>query len=187
MLPVQTETFDVVDLGAGDGRLYKIFQEKNIKFHSYTALDISPNMLNKHPPITSSLMPAPSSAGKEGDHEVVEDLKKIVANLESDLPLEDNAFDLAFSFFVIEHINNIDNLFAEIERILKPGGTWIIGYFLQRREFIRKIKKDNYKIEIIKHRIQDLEKIAQKNLFQTHIIPIEEKGALIGHLLICEK
>jgi len=63
----------------------------------------------------------------------------------------------------------------------------IIGHFIQRREFIWKKDKDQFKINFIHHRIQDLEKIAHKSFFTTHLIPIDEKGKAIGHIIICKK
>lgn len=167
LLPRKTDYLDVIDLGAGDGRLYKLFQIQNIHFHRYVAFDLAEKLLSRHP-----------------SHPEVE---KIIGDLEKPLSFGDNTFDLAFSFFVLEHISDIDQLFAEVERILQPWWQWIIGHFIQRREFIWKKWADNYKISFVPHRIQDLEKIAQKNVFKTHTIPIKEKGALLGHLLICEK
>lgn len=90
---------DIIDIGAGDGRIYKILQGKNYTFNSYTACDISEKLLHLHP-----------DAGR---------VKKIVCDLEDTLPLEDQSFDLAFSFFVLEHISDLNHLFMEMERILK--------------------------------------------------------------------
>ena len=39
---------------------------------------------------------------------------------------------------MFEHIEELEGLFHEVERILIPEGRRIIGHFLQRREFIRK-------------------------------------------------
>ncbi len=171
LLPKNTEELDIVDIWAWDWRLAKIFQGKNIQFKNYTAIDISQKMLNKHPKTQNNDTP----------------ITKIKHNLEEKLPIDNESIDIAFSFFVLEHIKDIDQLFSEVEKILKPGWVWIIGYFIQRREFVRKIKKDDYKIISIKYRIQDLEEAAHQNLLDTHKIPIKEKGILLGHLLVCEK
>ena len=174
ILPRNTENLDALDLGAGDGRLYKIFQHHHMKFHTYTACDISEKLLKYHPNCTA----------------------KIICDLESPLSFSDNSFDLIFSFFVLEHIEKIDQLFNEVERILKPGAKRIVGHFFQRREFVRKKETgkdknnahfDPFKIQMIMHRIQDLEKIAKKNLLSTEVIPIHEKGDVIGHILVCAK
>lgn len=39
------------------------------------------------------------------------------------LPFADNTFDCIFSFYVLEHAQNWSEALAEIQRILKPGGT----------------------------------------------------------------
>ncbi|HCB51051.1 TPA: hypothetical protein DEP21_00420 [Patescibacteria group bacterium] len=114
-------------------------------------------------------------------------MEKIICDLEENLPFEDNSFDLATSFFVLEHINNIDHLFSEVYRILKPGGRRIIGHFIQRREFTWKKNNQEFKIQFYNHRIQDLEAIADNNFFSKDIFPIEEKGYTIGHILILSK
>ena len=46
-----------------------------------------------------------------------------ISNIES-LPYEDN-FDLVFSDNVMEHIENPDQIFSEVHRVLKPGGIFI--------------------------------------------------------------
>lgn len=43
------------------------------------------------------------------------------------IPYEDNYFDVVFSDNVMEHVANPDEVFSEINRILKPG-----GYFLSK-------------------------------------------------------
>jgi ubiquinone/menaquinone biosynthesis C-methylase UbiE len=44
----------------------------------------------------------------------------------TDLPFKDSEFDLVLSFMVMHHINNWKTAFEEIERVLKPGGIFII-------------------------------------------------------------
>ena len=60
------------------------------------ACDISEKMLERYP--------------KEATKKVV--------NLEENFPLDDNSFDIAFCFFTLEHIQNIENFFNEAFRIL---------------------------------------------------------------------
>jgi ubiquinone/menaquinone biosynthesis C-methylase UbiE len=98
LLPREGRRLDLVDLGAGDGRVYKLLKNKKYEFSSFTACDISEKFLQKHP-------------GK---------IKKIICDLEEKLPLENGSIDLAFSFFVLEHIANLNTLFEEMERILRP-------------------------------------------------------------------
>ncbi len=48
-----------------------------------------------------------------------------VANAEA-IPYEDNFFDIVYSHGVIHHSHKIENIVAEIHRVLKPGGKAII-------------------------------------------------------------
>jgi ubiquinone/menaquinone biosynthesis C-methylase UbiE len=74
-----------------------MFQSINSIPHTeITACDISEKMLEKYP------KPA----------------KKQIADLEKTLPFDDNSFDLAFCFFTLEHIKNIEKFFNETYRIL---------------------------------------------------------------------
>ena len=47
-----------------------------------------------------------------------EQAKKHIINLEEAFPFNDNSFDLAFCFFTLEHIENIEKFFNETYRIL---------------------------------------------------------------------
>lgn len=165
ILPRNIDNLNIIDLGAGDGRMWKFF--KNIPIQKYTACDISEKLLKRHP----------------GTNKV----EKVVCNLEEILPFEDNSYQLALSFFVLEHIHNIQGLCEEIYRILQPGGQRIIGHFFQRREFLWKKEKETFKIELYNHRIQDIEKIAHNCFFSVETFPITEKGKTIGHIISLKK
>lgn len=163
-LPRDKKDLHIIDLWAGDGRLYKYLAP--LKPTRYVACDIADKLLKKHP-------------GKN--------IEKVVCDLEETLPFDDESFDLATSFFVLEHIEDIEYLFEEVYRILQTWWVWIIGHFIQRREFIWKKDKDQFKINFVHHRIQDLEKIAHNSFFTTHLIPIRENGNPIGHIIVCKK
>ncbi|MEI6671816.1 MAG: class I SAM-dependent methyltransferase [bacterium] len=94
-LPRDKENLVIIDLGAGDGRLHKFLAP--LKPKKYVACDIAEQLLKRHP-------------GKN--------IEKIVCDLEDTLPFDDESFDLATSFFVLEHIEDIDHLFSEVYRIL---------------------------------------------------------------------
>lgn len=165
ILPRNMENIHIIDLGAGDGRMWKFF--KNIPIGKYTACDISEKLLKRHP----------------GTNKI----EKVICDLEEKLPFEDDTYQLALSFFVMEHINNIEWLFEEVYRILQSKGQRIIGHFLQRREFLWKKDKEIFKIELYNHRIQDLEKIAEKCFFSRETFPITEKWTTIGYILSLKK
>lgn len=102
-LPRDTKGLAAIDLGAGDGRLYK--QLHNYIFARYVACDIAKDLLAEHP-------------GKK--------VEKIVCDLESPLPFDDNTFNIAFTFFVLEHISDLPSFAAEIYRIMQSQSRRII-------------------------------------------------------------
>lgn len=162
-LPRWKREIRLIDLGAWDGRLYKFFWELNIS--KYVACDISENILKKHPG----------------------NIDKVVCDLESPLPLSDDSFDLAVSFFVIEHLSDIKLFFHEVYRILDNGGIFILWYFFQRRSFVRKIWKEDFKIKIYNHRMENVLKYWKESGFNTNIFPVKEKWNTIGNIFIFEK
>lgn len=44
-----------------------------------------------------------------------------------ELPYEDGGFDLAVSFSVFEHLHRYERALEEVRRVLKPGGTFLLG------------------------------------------------------------
>lgn len=54
-------------------------------------------------------------------------LKVIRADIEIDLPFEDNSFDIVYSGEVIEHLYNPDFFLQEVKRILKPKGYLLLS------------------------------------------------------------
>ena len=112
----------------------------NIPHGTYIALDISKEMLLKHP---------------RGP-------KHLVADLEKKLPLNDDSFDIAVSFFTIEHVENLGNFFSEVYRILRPEGKLFLGHFFQRREFEWTAKKRNFKIKQFRRTTEELQEEAEK-------------------------
>jgi ubiquinone/menaquinone biosynthesis C-methylase UbiE len=82
-----------------------MFQTINSIPHSeITACDISEKMLEKYP----------------------NQAKKNIVDLETSFPFDENSFDLAFCFFTLEHIKNIENFFNEVYRILSKEGQIFI-------------------------------------------------------------
>ena len=101
-LPRGKENLHIIDLGAGDGRLHKFLAP--LKPSRYVACDIAEKLLKRHP----------LHGGQAGTN-----VEKVVCDLEDTLPFDDESFDVATSFFVLEHIEDIDSLFGEVYRILK--------------------------------------------------------------------
>lgn len=48
-------------------------------------------------------------------------------NSGADISFKENMFDKIFSFSVIEHIEDFNELFYEVYRVLKPGGTFVFS------------------------------------------------------------
>lgn len=163
-LPRDLREKHIIDLGAGDGRLYRFF--KNIQVKSYTACDIAADLLAQHP-------------GK--------DVRKVVCNLEETLPFDDEYFTVAMSFFVLEHITDIEFLLKEVYRILEKDGEYIIGHFIQRRQFIHKLDGESFKINQFQYSAEQIQTIAQDIWFSVHVEAIYEKNILLWHILVCIK
>lgn len=164
-LPRNGKNLNIIDLGAWDGRMYKHLQK--LPHQRYVACDIAEKLLKKHP----------------GTNKI----EKIVCNLLEPLPFEEESFDLATSFFVFEHLEHLEWLFSEVERILAPKGRWLIGHFLQRHEFTWKVDNAYFKIEFYNHRIDNIETIARKYFTTVDIFPVKEKWDTIWYIILVEK
>jgi ubiquinone/menaquinone biosynthesis C-methylase UbiE len=131
-----------------------MFSVLNLLPHNeITACDISEKMLEKYP----------------------KEAKKKIVDLEENFPFENNSFDLAFCFFTLEHIENIENFFSETYRILSNNGQIFIGHFFQRREFERTANQIKFKIQQYKRSTEDIEKIMKEYFFNVDIVPMSDK------------
>lgn len=157
------QKFSIIDLWAWDGRMFPVLNK--IPHTNITACDISEKMLEKYPKWA---------------------IKK-VANLEQSFPFENNEFNLAFTFFTLEHIKNIENFFSECYRILSNDWIIFIGHFFQRREFERTANKTKFKIFQYKRSTEELQKIAEKEGFSIEIIPMNDKNIHTWDLIIWKK
>jgi 2-polyprenyl-3-methyl-5-hydroxy-6-metoxy-1,4-benzoquinol methylase len=87
---------NILDIGSGIGIFNNVFRE--LGFRNIFALDLDENSL-----------------------EYNDANKKIIHNLEKNLPFPNNYFDLCFASEIIEHLDNRLNLIKEIHRVLKPS------------------------------------------------------------------
>lgn len=154
---------NIIDLWGGDGRLYQKLHTLN--YENYIACDISQKFLKRYP-------------GK---------VEKIVCDLDSKFPFDSNFFDLAVSFFVIEHISDLENFLSESYRILKVWWKLVLWYFLQNREFVWKFDWKSFKIKMYKHRIDEIKAIAENCFFDVSLSPVYEKSILSWYIIVCEK
>lgn len=164
-LPRNLDNINIIDLWAWDWRIWKFFKDKPIK--KYTACDISEKLLKRHPWTNK--------------------VEKVICDLEKKLPFEKEIYDVVLSFFVLEHVENLELLFQEVYKILKSWWQRIIWHFLQRREFLRKKDKEIFKIRLYNHRLQDIEKIAKNNNFIVDSFPITEKNTTIWYIISLRK
>jgi ubiquinone/menaquinone biosynthesis C-methylase UbiE len=110
----------VLDLGCGNGRLYKIFENKNI---NYTGVDFSENLIKK-------------DIEKYGNHFKTADILS--------LPFSEEKFDSVWAIAVLHHIPTLElrkRVLNEIKRVLGPNGRviatcWKIKSFFKKDIFI---------------------------------------------------
>ena len=101
----------ILDIATGTGDLAINFA-KNTNATSITGLDISEGMLNV----------GKEKIAKEGLSNKIE----MVVGDSEDLPFKDNTFDAISVAFGVRNFENLKVGLAEILRVLKPGGTFIV-------------------------------------------------------------
>tara|TARA_B100001175_G_scaffold315687_1_gene327805 strand:+ start:1306 stop:1935 length:630 start_codon:yes stop_codon:yes gene_type:complete len=88
---------NVLDLGSGTGASYY-----DLKKYNVVALDPDESMLS------------------------LNKFEKKVVGKSENLPFDDNYFDNIFCCFVLRNVENIDNTFNEVRRVLKKDGKFIL-------------------------------------------------------------
>jgi malonyl-CoA O-methyltransferase len=102
----------ILDLGSGTGYGSRILKQR-FKKARYYQNDISVDMLKtarKHSPKFFSK-----------NHFLCADAAR--------MPVKDNQFDLVFSSLMLQWCNDLDLVFSEIKRMLKPGGIFMFASF----------------------------------------------------------
>lgn len=75
---------------------------------------------------TVGIDPQPMIAGVKSD--LIEDANfKIIKGIGENLPFADNSFDVIYTCHVLEHVNDLDKVVVEMNRVLKKDGVAIIG------------------------------------------------------------
>jgi SAM-dependent methyltransferase len=95
---------DVLEVGAGTGLIMEGLGSAPKKL---VGLDISKGMLKK--------------ASERGFN--------VVQGSATDLPFENEQFDLAYSFKVLAHIPAIEKVLSEMSRVLRPGGILVAEFY----------------------------------------------------------
>lgn len=127
-LDIPLEGKAVLDLGCGDG--YDLSQIK-LKKASIFGIDASEEMV------------------KLAQHKNPEGMIKV--GLFEDIPFQDHLFDVVISKWAFQTSANIDPIFHEIARVMKPNGQLIYLSGHPIRQFIEKKRKgkDYFKKEIV--------------------------------------
>jgi ubiquinone/menaquinone biosynthesis C-methylase UbiE len=85
-----------------------------------------------------------------------------VVDVEQDRPWANGSVDVVTSFFVLEHIQDLQHLSDAVERVLTEMGVWIFTYFPQRKEWTHGQGQDAFKIQLHYHRYEEIEKAMQQ-------------------------
>jgi ubiquinone/menaquinone biosynthesis C-methylase UbiE len=105
----------VVDVGCGTGRHALPIAAQGAHV---TGVDFSTGMLAR---LRTKLEHSDSAAASR--------LELIEHDIATGLPLADASFDLALCCLVLEHLPNLDEMLAELARVVVPGGRVVIADF----------------------------------------------------------
>ena len=98
---------DVLDLGCGTGRHTARLARDGARV---TALDFSPGMLARAKERVTS---AP--------------VRWVQADLTERFPFDDDAFDVVLSCLALEHVRDLEPVFVEARRVLRPSGLLVVS------------------------------------------------------------
>lgn len=101
------QSISILDIGCGTGKVLAEIKKLNPQAQIF-GVDVSSRAIN----VARKLLP-------QCKFTLIKDGEK--------LPFKNNSMDYIFSFDVIEHIYDIQNILYEYKRILKPGGNILIS------------------------------------------------------------
>ncbi|MHA1925897.1 MAG: class I SAM-dependent methyltransferase, partial [Candidatus Thorarchaeota archaeon] len=99
---------EILDVGTQEGDFINTLMKTLRGYNSFVGIDISPDDLKK---------------AREQFKDDSVDLMEMNAETMS---FPDNHFDTVCISYSIHHVENIDTVLAEMHRVLKPGGNFII-------------------------------------------------------------
>ena len=162
-LPRDLKNKVVVDLWCWDGRVGKFFLSKWVK--EYVCIDISENMLKQ----------AQNS------------FTKIKHDLNQPFPLPDEYADIVLSLFTLLHIENLDNFFSEVYRILKQDWVFILFHHIERKNHTYGFGNQKFKIQTYKYHYDEIEKLLEYHFFKFKVFDVVENWTIIGKYFVCRK
>jgi ubiquinone/menaquinone biosynthesis C-methylase UbiE len=85
-------------------------------------------------------------------------------------PFENEKFDLITTSLVLEHIENLDHVFAEVHRVLRDSGQFYMGEYHPFKQYLGKkaqFETENgiFELECFVHHMADFFQTAKKNGF----------------------
>jgi ubiquinone/menaquinone biosynthesis C-methylase UbiE len=94
------------------------------------------------------------------------------------LPCRDRSFDLAFSFKVLPHVEDLDRGLAEIARVLDDGGVGLLEFYNPRslRGLWKRIRWWNASVGRASH---------DREVYTTYHTPEEARRRVAAHLEVC--
>jgi len=156
---------EVLDIGAGTGRLTNILAQKGAKV---TALDVSRKML-------------------EVLHRKNLLIKIIIGDAEN-LLFKDKSFDLVVSTFLIIHLKDLTKYFNEVYRILKNDGLFLLTNINQKGSPKVDTRGGSIKIESYYHRPEEVRKVLTETAFNIEKeVFVKEKNNWINQILFVSK
>lgn len=127
-MPTSLNGFHVLDAGCAAGWYTEQFIYRGAKV---TATDISPEMVE-------------ATKRRVGNKAEV-----LCIDLERNLPMEDEAFDMIVSSLVLHYIEDWSATFREFHRLLKPGGVLLFSVHHPFMDFQMSKKGDYFSNELI--------------------------------------
>ena len=116
---VEVENLEILDIGCGLGAIALLLTEK-YQAKSVVGIDIEPNLIEH--------------CVKRAAKAQLQDRVRFKLVQPGPLPFADSSFDLVFSKDAIIHIPDKESLYADVLRILKPGGVFVGSDWLRNGE-----------------------------------------------------
>ncbi|HPY08924.1 MAG: class I SAM-dependent methyltransferase [Patescibacteria group bacterium] len=155
-LPQNLANKRVIDIGCGEGRWSRLFAQRGA---NVTGIDASSKMIE---------------IAKERSKEFINKIELLQANIEN-LYNEEKRFDFAFSCYTFNNINNLNDIFQILNKILKNDGELIIATKLMdfsksKNEKLKKyylpIKSKSHTIYTYGNELKDYEQYSKNNNFK---------------------